>query len=171
MNLPENFELKREKNDYLVPVRTICELIDIDFQTQDNWLKKHKIYAQSYRLAYTTGADGKSYQMSCIGLFDAFSWLMGISNNNRKEGSFEKQMQLSSFLRNQFIRLYKSIELLQEENEREIQLRNKIEDTEELILKLSSELKEAKKERITYEKSLEDLRVNKYTGQTELSFE
>lgn len=75
----------------MLPVKTLCGILDVDYQTQDNWLKQHPFFGQLYRLAYTTGADGKQYEMSCLSIFDVQGWVCSISLNNRKPGSVERQ--------------------------------------------------------------------------------
>lgn len=60
----------------MVPVRSICELIEVRFSAQDNWLKSHEYFSQLYQLASTTGADGKQYNMRCLPIFDVLSWLV-----------------------------------------------------------------------------------------------
>lgn len=77
----------------VVPVKTICEIIDVDYSTQHRWLKKHEIFSQVLGLAPIPGADGKKYDMASLPMIAAFGWLVSISQNNRKDGSVEKQNQ------------------------------------------------------------------------------
>jgi len=166
----QEVQLISENGSFLIPVKRICELIDVDYQTQNNWLKKHKIFSQLYSLDYTTGADGKQYKMSCIGLLDCLLWLSSISNNRRREGSYEKQMAVLMWLRSQFMELHKSIEVMKRENDYELALQNKKVDLEVELAQNSNRMKEIKKEINNIDKTIEDVRSKRFTGQTALQF-
>lgn len=159
-----------EKGEYLVPVKHICNMVDVDFKTQDNWLKKHPLFSQLYRLSYTTGADGKQYKMSCLSLFDCCLWLSGIQDKHRKDGSYEKQIAVLTWLRNQFHDLHKSIEIYKAENDYELELQAKKDELEQQLLEQTARTKELKKELKEVETTIEDIRFNRFTGQTALKF-
>lgn len=160
-----------QKGVHLVPVKRICELIDADFQKQDSWLKNHPMFSQLYTLGYTVGADNKQRKMNCLSLFDCCLWLASIQNNNRREGSYQKQMALLTWLREQFLTLHKSIEIYKAENDYELELQQKKEQLEQEILEASSKTKELKKELSKIDKTIEDIRFNRFTGQTALPFD
>lgn len=157
-------------NHRMVPVKTVCQIIDVDFKTQDNWLKKHRIFSQLYSLDYTTGADGKQYEMRCMPLFDLYAWLNSISDNKRRDGSTEKQYAFMAWLRNEMLSMYKLIEVFQEENQYELSL---IEEKSNLLDELDTITKETNRVRSQIKKinnSLEDVRSKRFTGQTALPF-
>jgi len=168
----QDFELTCpiEHGHRMIPIRTVCQIIDVDFRSQDNWLKSHPIYSQLYRPSTTTGADGKRYKMSCLSFFDTFGWLNSITQKNRKPGSIEKQNLFMSWLREQHMNIYKAIELFQEENKYELSLIEKkealldqIQDAQEVARDLKKELKQVVD-------SIKDIREKRFTGQTALPF-
>lgn len=71
----------------MIPIRTVCQIIDVDFANQDGWLKKHPIYAQLYTPRTTVGADNKERPMNCLSFFDTFGWLNSITQKGRKPGT------------------------------------------------------------------------------------
>jgi len=159
-----------EEGHRMVPVKTVCQIIDVDFQNQDNWLKKHKIFNQLYTLEYTTGADGKRYEMRCLPMFDLFAWLTSISENKRRAGSVDKQYAFMAWLRNEMLSMYKLIEVFHEENKFELELITKKADTVDLIASKNDELKELKSSLRKIDASLEEVREKRFTGQTALPF-
>lgn len=159
-----------ESGHRMVPVKTICTIVNVDYKTQDNWLKKHPFFAQLYRLAPTTGADNKTYDMRCLPIFDVNVWLGSISMNNRKEGSIEKQYALMTWLREQTIAEYKSIEVFKKENEYEKELMKHREEKEQALIDAQSNTKKLKGEIAKIDQTLEDIRISRFTGQTALPF-
>jgi hypothetical protein len=164
-----------EEGHRMVPVKRICEIIDVDFQTQDNWLKAHPMYAQLYRLAYTTGADNKIYEMSCLSIFDVDGWVNSIAANNRRPGSVDKQYAFLVWLREKKLDMYKSIEVLLQENEEEVDLLTQIEAKEKSIADKELELKTERKAVKELQGELKKVRSKKYKGssnpnQTEMAF-
>lgn len=159
-----------EEGHRMIPVRTVCDIIDVNFQSQDNWLKEHAFFAQLYRLSTTTGADGKSYEMRCLSIFDIDGWLHSITEKNRKPGSVEKQYAFLAWLREQKMQLYKSIEVFMHENRYELDLITQKEQALE-ELELAQENVKLVKDRLKkINTSIEDVRAKRYTGQTALPF-
>lgn len=159
-----------EEGHRMVPVKTVCQIIDVDFKRQDSWLKKHKFFTQLYNLGYTTGADGKQYEMRCLPMIDLLSWLASISENNRKEGSVDKQYAFMAWLRHEMLSMYKLIEVFHEENKYELELITKKADTVDQIASKNEELKELKSSLKKIDLSLEEVREKRFTGQTALPF-
>lgn len=155
---------------HMIPVKTVCQIIDVDFQKQDSWLKKHEIFSQLYTLGYTVGADNKRREMNCLPMFDLYAWLSSISDNQRKEGSTDKQYAFMVWLRSQMLDLYKSIEIYIAENQYEQDLVSEKERIEAEILEASHNVKELKARLKTIEDTIEDIRINRFTGQTALPF-
>lgn len=157
-----------EEGHRMVPVKTICEIIDVDFKTQDSWLKKHQFYAQLYRPAYTVGADSKKRKMNCLSIFDVDGWVNSISDNNRRDGSVDKQYAFLAWLREIKLGLYRSIEQIAAENQYERELLTKKGALLDEIEKQALDLKEKKKELAQVNKTLEEINVDKVTGQISL---
>jgi hypothetical protein len=159
-----------EEGHRMVPVKTICEIIDVQFKNQDTWLKEHQYYSQLYRLAYTVGGDSKQREMNCLPVFDILSWLSSISENNRKDGSTAKQYAFMAWLRNEMMAMYKLIEVFQEENNYELSLINQKSALVEKQQEAARELSEIKKQLKQVDDSIEQVRSLRYTGQTALPF-
>jgi hypothetical protein len=159
-----------ENGHRMVPVRTVCEIIDVDFKNQDVWLKEHPFFAQLYKPSTTTGADGKQYSMNCLSIFDVDGWLHSIGPKGRKPGSIERQYAFLGWLREQKLALYKSVEEFISENKYEAELeqmrtvmQQQIADTRHLLKEQQAKLKEV-------DTSLTEIRSNRYNGQTVLAF-
>jgi hypothetical protein len=149
----------------MVPIKPICEMIDVDYSTQNSWLKNHDFFGQLYRLAYTVGADNKERKMNCLSIFDLNSWLASISLNNRKDGSIEKQYALMAWVREQFLDDYKSKMQIVEDRNYELELLHKKDELEEELHDIKRREKELKKELTNVEDTLEKVRYDHATGQ------
>lgn len=154
----------------MVPVKTVCELLDVNYQTQDSWLKAHPFFTQLYRLDYTVGADNKRREMNCMSIFDLYAWVASISNDKRKPGSLEKQYRFMAWLREKMLDTYKSIDVWIQENKYESQLLELKERTEEQLLQAMQTVKELKSKVKEIDTTIEDIRMNRFTGQTALPF-
>jgi hypothetical protein len=159
-----------EEGHRMVPVKTVCQIIGVDYNRQDSWLKSHQFYAQLYKLTYTVGADGKRREMNCLSIFDIDGWISSIGSQNRSKGSIDKQYLFLAWLREQKLNMYKSIDLFMQENKYELEL---IEAKEDLLNKLeetNEALKSYKKGLKQINESIEEVRAKRFTGQTALPF-
>lgn len=156
---------------HLIPVKTVCDIIDVKFQTQDSWLKDHPYFSQLYLLGGVVAADGKVRQMNCLPMFDLLSWLASISENQRKTGSPEKQYAFMAWLRTKMLDLYKSINVYREENRYEQELVQQKEEIELEISQNKQKEKELKEQLKKIDTAIEDIRINRFTGQTALPFD
>lgn len=80
----------------MVPVKTVCSIIDVQFKTQDSWLKEHPFFSQLYRLDGVVAGDKRTRQMNCLSVFDLYAWLSSIRSDKRREGSLDKQYAFSN---------------------------------------------------------------------------
>ncbi len=160
-----------ENGHRMVPVRTVCQIIDVDFARQDSWLKSHPIYCQLYNPLPTVALDNKERTMNCLSFFDLFGWLNSIGNaTDRKPGSVEKQMTFMAWLRERHMEIYKAIDVWRQENKYELQL---LEDKERALTELETAnetVKEVKKRLALLNTTIEDIRAKRFTGQTALPF-
>lgn len=159
-----------ENGHRMIPVKTVCQIIDVDYQTQDGWLKKHEFFSQLYRQSYIVAADGKERMMNCLSIFDIGYWLGSISSNNRRPGSVEKQNLFLAWLREKTMELYKSIEAFIKENEYELELIKQKGDLLDQIYEAKSKVKELNDTVKKIDQSLNDVREKRFTGQTALPF-
>ena len=154
----------------MIPVKTVCTIIDVDFKRQDTWLKEHPFLSQLYSLSPTTGADGKRYEMRCLSVFDLAFWVGSISLAGRKPGSIERQYRFMAWLREQMLGFYKSIDVWVQENKYEQQLIELKEKTEDELLKAKQTVKELNSRLKEIDVTIEDIRLHRFTGQTALPF-
>lgn len=159
-----------EEGHRMIPVKTVCTIVNVDFQTQDNWLKDHPFFSQLYRLAYATGADGKRYEMRCLPIFDVNSWVASISMNNRKAGSIERQYRFMAWLRERLLETYKSVDVWIQENKYEQQLFTMKEQMEEQLYAAKKAVKDIQAKIKEVDTTIDDIRFNRFTGQTALPF-
>lgn len=160
-----------ENGHRMVPVRTVCQIIDVDFAYQDSWLKKHQIYGQLYKPSPTVGLDNKGRTMNCLSFFDLFGWLNSLGNDSaRKPGSIEKQMTFMAWLRERHMEIYKAVDVWRQENKYELQL---LDDKAKKLAEIETAqetLREAKKSLATINATIEEIREKRFTGQTALPF-
>lgn len=159
-----------DEGHHMVPVKTVCGIIDVDFKKQDNWLKKHSFFTQLYTLRYTTGADGKQYEMRCLPMFDVISWLASVTDHQRKEGSTKKQYAFMAWLRSEMLSMYKLIEVFQSENRYELELMEKKGNVLDELEEAQMKAKELKNYLKNINEKIEEVRAKRYTGQTALPF-
>lgn len=159
-----------EEGHRMVPIKTICDIIDVDFKSQDSWLKSHPFFSQLYRPSTTVGADNKSRTMNCLSIFDVDGWLHSISAKGRRDGSIEKQYAFLAWLREKKMELYKSIDLFMQENRYELDLIEQKENTLNEMEMKQMELKEVKDRLKKINTAIEDVRSKRFTGQTALPF-
>jgi hypothetical protein len=165
-----SFSCPIEEGHRMIPVKTVCQIIDVDFKSQDTWLKQHPFFSQLYRPSTTVGADNKTRTMNCLSIFDIDGWLHSIGLKNRKDGSVEKQYQFLAWLRAQKLSLYKSIDLFVKENEYELKLVQSKEDALMELENAQDNIKSIKKRINTINHSIEEVRSKRFTGQTALPF-
>jgi len=159
-----------ENGHRMIPIKTICSIIDVDFKSEDTWLKEHSFFSQLYRLSPTVGADGKQREMNCLSIFDVDGWLHSITLKGRKPGSVDKQYAFLTWLREKKLELYKSIELFIEENRYELELIEKKGRLVDALEECQDKTKELRNELKKVNGSIEDVRRLRYTGQTALPF-
>jgi hypothetical protein len=152
----------------VVPIKTICELIDVNIKSQIDWIKTHPVFSKLGGLHPLTGADGKTYEMYSLPMIDAYSWLSSISLKNRKEGSEEKQYAFMAWFRDQMVQQYQVVELIEQslESERELIRLNEQELLE--IKDIESDLKRRKEVIKSRQKRVDAIRHNRVTGQIEM---
>lgn len=78
-----------ENGEKLVPVKPICEALNIDYSGQSQRLKEDPILSSVMGLSPTTGKDGKTYEMQCLPVKYVFGWLFRIDSRNVKEEARE----------------------------------------------------------------------------------
>lgn len=159
------------ENTVMVPINTICKIIEVKFDRQHEWLKEHRNFSKLYRQFEVVTADGKKREAYCLSMLDALVWLSSINSKNRRVESIEKQDAFFWYFREQYLLNHKNLQGLKKEYERELQLIKQQEETETSILNLNNKLKEKKAELKQIVSSLEEVRINKFTGQISMPFD
>ena len=67
-----------------VPIKPICEILGVSYQSQFERLKKDKILGSTIMPSMTVGADGKTREMSCLPYKYIFGWLFKINSDKVK---------------------------------------------------------------------------------------
>lgn len=78
-----------ENGEKLVPIKPICEALNVDYSGQLQRLKEDQILSSVMELSPTTGKDGKTYEMQCLPIKYMFGWLFRIDARNVKEEAKE----------------------------------------------------------------------------------
>ncbi len=102
-----NVQIQIYENDSkLVPIKPICEAMDIDPDSQRKRINEDPILGSVAVLNPSTGKDGKTYQMQCLPIKYVFGWLFRIDSRNVKEEARETlikyQMQCYDILYDYF---------------------------------------------------------------------
>lgn len=159
-----------EEGHRMIPVKTICAVIDVQYDKQDIWLKNHPYFGELYRPSRSSSADNKVREMNCLPVFDVLSWLSSITDRNRKSGSLEKQYAFMVWLRTKTLDMYKLIDVFQEENKYEMQLLEKKQNLLEQMEDMSRSTSDIKKQIKQIDATIEDVRSKRFTAQTALPF-
>ena len=159
-----------ESGHRMIPVKTVCEIIGVRYTNQDSWLKQHPFYGQLYQLTGTVGADGKARKMNCLSILDIDGWLNSITQQNREKESIDRQYAFLAWLREKKLELYKSVELFIEENRYELDLLNQKSEVLDQLELAQESVKDFKKKLSAINKSVEEVRAKRFTGQTAIPF-
>lgn len=132
-----------------IPIRHVCEIIDVNYSTQDASIKAHPIYSVASRLVGTRDSRGHVVPMSCLPLTLAISWVIGVRDANRQEGSVEKQLAFAHLLISKLQETYQLVEIVIEMNSyhmdlirKKEELLNQIENAQGTVKALRNELKQ-----------------------------
>ena len=71
--------IEDESGEKRIAVKPICEALGVDFRWQLSKIKDDEILGQLYKVSYTTGADGKQYEMATIPFEWSYGWLFSIN--------------------------------------------------------------------------------------------
>lgn len=83
-----------EQGHRMVPVRHVCDALQVVFHNQDSWLKEHPYFSQLYTITYTVDAQNKQRKMNCLPMIDLLAWVSSITIRNRSEESIARQYAL-----------------------------------------------------------------------------
>lgn len=120
------------EGEVYVPIKPICEAIGVSLSGQRQRINEDELLHSVVKHCFTTGADGKTYEMLCIPLKYIFGWLFTI-NENRV--SPEAREAVTAYRRECYETLYNHFagqaKRRQEENEAEIALLNELNEMHE----------------------------------------
>lgn len=85
--------LPREGEIVFVPIKPICEVLGIQHAGQMEGIKNHPILGSVVQPHYTTGGDGKRYEMLCLPIKYVFGWLLSIDARKVKPEAAEAVIQ------------------------------------------------------------------------------
>lgn len=154
----------------MIPVRAVCQILDVDPDNQDVILREHPFFSQLYKPAQALTSDGKQREMKCLSMFDLYAWVSSISIRNRSEQSMQRQYLFLAWIREKMLGAYKSTEAYIQEADYERKLVELKDKTEEEIQEHQRIIADLKKKTKEIEKSIEEIRYNRMTGQISMSF-
>lgn len=85
-----NVEILATSDEQLIPIKPICDALEIDFSRQLKKLKEDEDLSSLLGSAPTTRADGKQYNMVCLPVQFIYGWLFTINPKNVKPEAKEK---------------------------------------------------------------------------------
>jgi hypothetical protein len=138
-----------ENGDKMVPIKPICQALNIDEDAQRRRLKDDPILNSVTVLSTATGSDGKQYEMVTIPFKFVFGWLFRIDSRNVKpearDAVLRYQVECYDALYNHFIRHSEFIEwqsALIEEQLVIVEMRKQLfHETKEALIDAQKELK------------------------------
>lgn len=71
-----------EKGNVFVPVKPICDVIGVAYQSQQLKLQEHELLAPTITLRVIVAADGKQREMVCLPLEFVYGWIFTINPKN-----------------------------------------------------------------------------------------
>lgn len=157
-----------EHGHRMVPVKAVCEALQVQFKNQDSWLKEHPYYGQLYLLSGVVAADNKVRKMNCLPMIDLLGWVSSIATRNRSEESIARQYAFMAYFRQKLLQEYQQVTVLEQSLDQERELLNANKAEEEIIQGIEAELKARRKSIKEREKRIEQIRVNRVTGQIEM---
>lgn len=157
--------------DRMVPVRHICEAIDVQYKNQDTWLKQHAFFTRVYLLVGTHDAQNRVQDMRCLPLNLVVAWLASISDSNRRAGSVEKQHELMSLLLDKMKETYQLVEVVAKSNNYQLELIRKKEELLEQLERDKANLATTKKQLGEINHSIDEVLSGQARGVIELPFE
>lgn len=81
------------KGQFYVPIRSVCQAIGVDYSSQMKEVKSNGILSSVVVPVTTTGADSKSYKMTCIPVEFVYGWIFSISEKRVAESAREALIQ------------------------------------------------------------------------------
>lgn len=89
-------ELTQYIDCLLVPIKPICEALDIDFSGQRKVIKEHALLSRNTFLQKSTSRDGKRYTMLHLPLKYVLGWVFEIDSRKVKPSSVESLIALQN---------------------------------------------------------------------------
>ena len=71
-----------DKDNPLIPIRPICELLGVQFESQLNKLKEHPSFGPTISPCDMVAADGRVRTMACLPAKKFFGWIYTINPKN-----------------------------------------------------------------------------------------
>lgn len=79
------------KNEWWIPIKPICTALGIDYGTQAEKMKEHKILSQLCGVHLTVAADGKMRNMLCLPEKFIYGWMFSINSDNEKLVAYQME--------------------------------------------------------------------------------
>lgn len=76
---------------YYVAIKPICEALEVEYTRQFKNIKEDKILSQLLAKRPMTGADGKTYSMTCLPEKYVYGWIFGLNSNSEILHSYKKK--------------------------------------------------------------------------------
>lgn len=134
-------------SDGLIPVKPMCDMLQIDFASQFTKLKDHPIYGPTIVLSTMVAADKKEREMMCLPIEYLAGWLFSINPANVKEEIRENlikfQIECNKALFRYFFGTQKKVI---EQNSVEIKLLEELAELNQQKATLTTSIAEKKKQ-------------------------
>lgn len=154
-----------EHGHRMVPVRHVCDALQVKFTNQDTWLKDHPYYSHVYLLTGTRDSQNRTAEMRCLPMFDLLAWVSSIGIHNRSDESVARQYAFMAFFRAKMLEEYQQITVVERSLDQERELLKANEAELEIISQLKADIKQRESKVKQREQRIEAIRFNRVTGQ------
>mgnify|MGYP001258066578 CR=1 FL=1 len=142
-----------ENNHQMVPIRPICNALGVDYSGQLKKIKEYPDLSLVVDVTPTTGADGKTYEMTSLPIQFVFGWLFTINPKNVKPEAQESVRQYrlmcykalyeyfsepQTFLREKQIQMEKYVNVYQEKQHNFKNARNEMQEAKKQLNQVMS---------------------------------
>lgn len=78
-----NFVIDEETNEVYVPIKQVCEWLNVHYKNQFARIKQDLFLSEKVVLKKTIGKDNKRRNMTCLPLFFFYGWLVSIRTEEK----------------------------------------------------------------------------------------
>ncbi|QNF33078.1 hypothetical protein HUW51_10175 [Adhaeribacter swui] len=142
-------------NQKLIPVKVICEILDLDHVWQTKNLQESLLFSGILKTTKAVAADGSKRDMLCIPALEVEHWIHSVSDTNRTPEQLQKKTAFLLWFRQQRHFFYQTMGDIVQKNKQELVLKQLISKSRKNVALEKNKLKK-------YEEALAQVHEAKY---------